>query len=67
MDTPREKSQKIERGAVAGSGALAGDVVGAVKVAKGRGTVARRQDHDRAGAEDVAEERGRGKTHGNQR
>ena len=65
MDTPREKSQKIERGA--GSGAPAGDVVGAVKVAKGRGTVARRQDHDRAGAEDVAEERGRGKTHGNQR
>jgi hypothetical protein len=61
LDTPLEKRQKIERGAVAGSGAPAGNVVGAAKVAKGR------QDHDRAGAEDVAEERGRGKTHGNQR
>jgi hypothetical protein len=62
LDTPLvEKRRKIERGAVAGSGAPAGNVVGAAKVAKGR------QDHDRAGAEDVAEERGRGKTHGNQR
>ena len=60
LDTPLKKLQKIERGAVAG-GAPAGNVVGAAKVAKGR------QDHDRAGAEDVAEERGREKTHGNQR
>ena len=59
LDTPLVKRQKIERGALAGSGAPAGDVVGAVKVAKGRGSVARRQERDRVGAEDVAEERGR--------
>jgi hypothetical protein len=57
LDTPLVKRQKFERGAVAGSGSPAGDVVGAVKVAKGRVAVARRQD--RAGVEDVTEEPGR--------
>ena len=47
---------------VAGSGAPTGCGVGAVKV--GRGAMARRQEHGRAGAEDVAEAGGMGRGRG---